>query len=201
MRQGNTTLLFILVVVTLCESFANPASAFAGKRVALHAQASASKHGFVSGSVYTCLGLKNALEDLGAAHVRIFETGFYGPVCLDPVDDGNCSTIDHSSALEDWDVVIIEGWFDMIRSFINLVRSPREFEDSKGRALSPRQPLVFYFCLDTYSDHYLSQILRLNVDGYLTNSKKMLNIFQQAGKPSSNDAANDGLYVSCMLLH
>lgn len=175
-------LLYYLPQAFATEAGVETGASFAGKRIALHAQASAAKHGFVSGSVYTCLGLKNAFEAMGAAHVRIFETGFYGPVCLDEKDEGNCSRIDRSSALEEWDLVVIEGWFDMIRSFINLIRTPPRLEDSHGREIAVAQPTVLYFCLDTYSEDYLRQILGLNVDGYLTNSRRMLGLFHRAGR-------------------
>ena len=59
------------------------------------------------------------------------------------------------------DLVLIEGWFPSIHSFIAL-----------SRVLTPHAVVLFY-CLDPVYPG-MSRVNALDVDGYLTNSKALL---------------------------
>lgn len=64
-----------------------------------------------------------------------------------------------------WDVLFIEGWTGSLSSVI------RKLRNAPNRQHSP--PLiVLHWCLDTYPD--LNTILKLDVDGFATNSRVLL---------------------------
>lgn len=116
--------------------------------IALHGQVTPGPKQVV-GSVITTDGLRAALlqrEDVGEVSVfypfhyeRLFE--------------------------QQWDVVVIEGWFLMIHDFIQIVRSH-----------SPEATVLFY-CLDP-SFPGMQETLSYDVDGYLTNSRRVLQQLQ-----------------------
>lgn len=111
--------------------------------VALHAQSKYSQHGFVSGSEVTTNGIAAALRQVpDVAHVHVFAPFAYGELLR-----------------RRWDLVLVEGWYGMVPSFIHVLRR--------------RNPkvVVLYMCLDTYpTPHAFAQ---LDVDGFLTNSRHM----------------------------
>jgi glycosyltransferase involved in cell wall biosynthesis len=108
--------------------------------VALHAQVYPADQ--VVGSVITTNGLKKAFRKRPDIHaVEVFYPSHY---------EGFSST--------HWDLVIIEGWFVSIDSFIWRAR------------LEHRGVLVLFYCLDP-SHPDMTTILSLDVDGYLTNSR------------------------------
>ena len=93
-----------------------------GLHVALHAQV-APASGFVVGSVMTTMGLRAALLRLPAvASVEVFFPFDYG------TESGRAATMFDRQ----WDLVIIEGWFPSINSFIHEIR--RISEPSWGHA-------------------------------------------------------------------
>ena len=65
-----------------------------------------------------------------------------------------------------WHLVIIEGWFPSIHSFILLARS-----NNPG-------VVVMFYCLDP-SYPGMERVLALDVDGYLTNSKMLMSDLNQ----------------------
>jgi hypothetical protein len=70
-----------------------------------------------------------------------------------------------------WDLVVIEGWFDHIKAFIHEIRTMRlpDFYQHSGK-----QPIVLYYYLDsTISEERRDAILKLDLDGFLTNSRHM----------------------------
>ena len=113
-----------------------------GLAVALHAQAYPEQGGVIVGSVMTTNGLKRALLRTGRVRVaQSFYPFHYAGI-----------------AEERWDLVVIEGWFEMSTAFIHEVRR-----------LSP-SVVVLYWCLDP-SFPGLDAIAAIDVDGYLTNSR------------------------------
>eukprot|EP00936_MAST-01D_sp_MAST-1D-sp1_P001060 g1060.t1 len=111
--------------------------------VALHAQVSSAASGRVVGSEITCAGFRRALHAQGH-----FVTTFY------PFNYANLT-----EAV--WDVVIIEGWFEMVHAFVHEVRR-----------LSPGVR-VYFICLDPAFPG-LDLIGALDVDGFFTNSLRAL---------------------------
>ncbi|KAH8095813.1 glycosyl transferase [Aureococcus anophagefferens] len=93
-----------------------------GLAVALHAQAYPVEGGVIVGSVMTTNGLKRAL--LRSGRVRVARS-FY-PFHYSGIAD------------EAWDLVIIEGWFEMSNAFIHEVRRLRP------------AVVVLYWCLDPH---------------------------------------------------
>ena len=69
-------------------------------------------------------------------------------------------TSSSSASAAGWDLVIIEGWFDMINSFIHEVRAMS--------ALNGKQTTVLFYCLDPDFPG-LDVVKALDVDGFLTN--------------------------------
>ncbi|KAH8059893.1 glycosyl transferase [Aureococcus anophagefferens] len=128
--------LLLLALLARCA-----AAAEEGLAVALHAQAYPVEGGVIVGSVMTTNGLKRALLRSGRVRVaRSFYPFHYGGI-----------------ADEAWDLVIIEGWFEMSNAFIHEVRRLRP------------AVVVLYWCLDPHFPG-LDAIGSLDVDGYLTNS-------------------------------
>ena len=66
-----------------------------------------------------------------------------------------------------WDLIIIEGWFTLIDEFISLARLHA----------SP-SVVILFFCLDPVYPG-MSVVERLEVDGFLTNSRLLLNRLRQ----------------------
>lgn len=117
--------------------------------IALHAQVSPSS-GKIVGSVITTQGLKQAfLRRPEVDKVEIFFPFDYSPMFLTK-----------------WDLVVIEGWFLSINSFISFCRS-----------LNP-QIVVLFIALDP-SYPGTSVISKLDVDGYLTNSRRYVDILNE----------------------
>lgn len=109
--------------------------------VALHAQAAPSD-GLIVGSVMTTHGLKRALERQDRVRlVRIFY-----PFHYEGLDT------------EEWDILIIEGWFEMMFALIHEVRR------------SSHRARVLFWCLDPEFPG-LDAIMSIDVDAYLTNSE------------------------------
>jgi hypothetical protein len=117
--------------------------------IALHAQVSYATHGKVVGSEITCAGLRHAFESEGH-DVQMFYPFEY-------------TNLTRAS----WDLVVIEGWFEMIHAFIHEIRRA-----SGGRAT------VFFFCLDPDFPG-MEYVRNLDVDGFLTNSAKVVQVLGQ----------------------
>ena len=123
--------------------------------VALHAQVDPSS-GSIVGSVLTTDGLKAALE----LRPEVSYVNTYYPFKYE------------GFFLIKWDLVIMEGWFFMIHEFIHLVRS-----HSPG-------VVVLYYCLDPVFPG-LDDLLRFDVDGYLTNSELLqAHLMEYTGLPT-----------------
>jgi len=117
--------------------------------VALHGQVTPGPTQVV-GSVITTDGLRAALmQREDVGNVRVFYPFHY----------------EHLFEAR-WDVVIIEGWFLMIHDFIQIVRS--HCPDA----------VVLFYCLDP-SFPGMRETLSYDVDGYLTNSRRVLQQLQQ----------------------
>lgn len=114
-----------------------------GLHVALHAQV-APDGDKVVGSVVTTDGMKAALRRRhDVALVKIFYPFHY------------------QGFLESsWDLILIEGWFPMLHEFLQIARSH-----------SP-EAVILFFCLDPAYPG-LDKTLRLDVDGFLTNSQSV----------------------------
>lgn len=112
-----------------------------GLNIGLHAQVDPSDK--IVGSVITTNGIKAAflLRENENHHVQTFY----------PMDYPHMNTVK-------WDLIIIEGWFPSINNFIKLIR------------LSSPDVMVLFYCLDPFFPS-LSVISKLDVNGYLTNSK------------------------------
>ncbi|CAM9321794.1 unnamed protein product, partial [Phaeothamnion confervicola] len=148
---------FLLLSLLLGSVWRRPYFTLADFNVALHAQVSPDA-GFIVGSVITTAGMRAALLS-GAA------TGLEG------AGEGNfTAAVDHGQifypfsydGLHDraWDLVIIEGWFEMINAFIHEVRS---------LSLPAKHTRVLFYCLDPELPG-MSHLAALDVDGFLTNS-------------------------------
>ena len=91
--------------------------------IALHAQAKSTNGGLVVGSEITCSGFKNAFESLNPLNVvKVFT-----PFEYDGIEKYQ------------WDIVLIEGWFPSINSFIHEIRR-----------LTKNHVKVYYYCLDPF---------------------------------------------------
>lgn len=114
-----------------------------GLRVALHAQVAPDGDKIV-GSVVTTDGMKAALRRRhDVALVKIFYPFHY------------------QGFLESsWDLILVEGWFPMLHEFLQIARSH-----------SP-EAVILFFCLDPAYPG-LDKTLRLDVDGFLTNSQSV----------------------------
>jgi glycosyltransferase involved in cell wall biosynthesis len=121
--------------------------------VALHAQVSSKSSGMVVGSEITCAGFKNSFEALDhqVEHVEVFY----------PFEYVNLTA-------RNWDLVLIEGWFEMIHAFIHEVR-----RISQGRAR------VFFYCLDPDLPG-MDEVVKLDVDGFFTSSNQMKGLLKSA---------------------
>lgn len=127
----------------------------AGYNIALHAQV-APDQGKIVGSVITTNGLKAALKKrLDVDTVQIFY-----PTQHKGFFDTN------------WDVLIIEGWFLSLAEFVQVTRN--QF---------PNIVIIFYALDPTYPS--LEEILQFDVDGIMTNSKKLYEICQSKGIASA----------------
>lgn len=116
--------------------------------IALHAQVAPDPKQVV-GSVITTDGLLSALSKRSdVGIVRIFY-----PFRYQKLFDTQ------------WDVVIIEGWFLLIDDFIQIVRS------------HSARTIILFYCLDS-SYPGLNDIRAFDVDGYLTNSRSVLEDLQ-----------------------
>jgi hypothetical protein len=111
--------------------------------IALHAQVSSKESGRVVGSEITCAGFSRALRARG------HNTHIFHPFSYANLTDAT------------WDIVLIEGWFEMFDSFVHEVRR-----------LNPGVR-VYFFCFDPAFPG-MEKLTRLDVDGYFTNSGEML---------------------------
>eukprot|EP00937_MAST-01D_sp_MAST-1D-sp2_P000919 g919.t1 len=111
--------------------------------VALHAQVSSARSGRVVGSEITCAGFHRALRARG----HLVHT-FY------PFEYTNLTAAA-------WDVVIIEGWFEMIHAFVH-----------EMRRVSPAVR-VYFICLDPAFPG-MAELRALDADGFFTNSMRLL---------------------------
>jgi glycosyltransferase involved in cell wall biosynthesis len=119
-------------------------------RVALHAQARYSEHGWVAGSEITTSGLKNAFEK----HKMVERVVVFAPFSYnDLIQSGP------------WDFVLIEGYSGSVPQFIKRLR------DAARARSEDHPPIVAHFCLDTYPS--IDLISRLDVDMFFTNSHSM----------------------------
>ena len=116
------TVLFLWTIIIACVwdrmGSCERAEESAKLQIALHAQVSFASSGKVVGSEITCTGFRRAMQKLGH-EVQMFY----------PFEYTNLTA--HA-----WDLVFIEGWFEMIHAFIHEIRR-----------VAPRA-LVFFFCLD-----------------------------------------------------
>ena len=120
--------------------------------IALHAQLHPSS-GKIVGSVITTEGMKQAFLKRSYQSHEITCSIFY-PFHY----PGFYNT--------KWDLILIEGWFPTIHDFIRLAR------------LASPDVIILFFCLDPVYPG-LEIVLKFDVDGYLTNSKKVENILSQ----------------------
>ena len=134
----------ICLLVVCAETSKDPSSRHRKYRVALHAQAKYSEHGWVAGSEITTSGLKRAFEK----HKEVEFVQVFAPFSYDGLEERG-----------PWDFVLIEGYSGSVPQFIRIIRDLADTD-------SP--PAIAYFCLDTYPS--LSLISRLDVDLFFTNS-------------------------------
>ena len=120
--------------------------------IALHAQVSSKESGRVVGSEITCSGFSRALNALG------HRTHTFYPFSYANLTDAT------------WDIVLIEGWFEMFDAFVHEVRR-----------LSPGVR-VYFFCFDPAFPGP-EALAHLDVDGYFTNSGKMLRWLRALAQP------------------
>jgi hypothetical protein len=123
--------------------------------VALHAQVDPEVHGFIVGSVLTTQGMKHAMEAQGH-FAKIFYPFSYAGL------------FDRK-----WDLVIIEGYVESIGAFIHEAR----------RIAYPNKVIVLFYCLDPDFPG-LETVRLLDVDGIMTNSRRVNNHFEALGIPS-----------------
>ena len=147
--------------------------------VALHAQSRYRDHQWVAGSEITTTGIKNALEQYAATNTNadalrhasglaVGRVAVFAPFAYEGLLDGGTR----------WDLVLVEGWTGPVPAFLRAVR-----------AASPRAKIVHY-CLDTYPA--LARVLTLDVDGFLTNSARLLPRLRALGVPAARvDLAAD----------
>lgn len=122
-------------------------------RVAFHAQAPPRRDQIV-GSVVTTDGLASAFREAFPGSVQIFYPGSY-----------------HGFYTQEWDVLIIEGWFPSIHDILQAAR------------LQHPQMLILFYCLDPAYPGYES-VLSFQVDAVLTNSVELADFFRARGLPS-----------------
>ena len=115
--------------------------------IALHAQVNPNVNGRVVGSVITTQGMQKAL----LKHDDVDNCEVFYPFHL-------VGFTNHT-----WDLVIIEGWFPTIHDFIRLAR------------IDNPNVIVIFFCLDPKYPS-IDQIMTFDIDGYFTNSERMVNI-------------------------
>ena len=115
--------------------------------VALHAQVNPNVNGRVVGSVITTQGMQKAF----LKHDDVDNCEIFYPFHL-------VGFTNHT-----WDLVIIEGWFPTIHDFIRLAR------------IDNPHVVVIFFCLDPKYPS-ITQIKTFDVDGYFTNSQRMVGI-------------------------
>jgi hypothetical protein len=141
--------------------------------VAFHAQVSSKSSGFVVGSEVTCQGMQQAF-------LSRVKTTCRGP----SANTTSLAIAKHShifypfeynaELVTRWDLVIIEGWFMMVDSFIHEIRR-----------LSPCAVIV-YFCLDPDLPG-LERLALLDVDAFITNSEfAASNLARLSGLPTEN---------------
>ncbi|CAM9445669.1 unnamed protein product [Ectocarpus fasciculatus] len=160
-----------------------PASSFAGERVfrnvALHAQRPPSPQAVV-GSAVTMAGVRQALLRRDWSSANATPSGRKDSGGSTTVEGGRWSGEGIKIIMQEdrpdvrifypfnyeglharsWDLVIIEGWFGMINSFIHEVR-----------AISHPHPVtVLFYCLDPEYPG-LPHVAALDVEGFLTNSE------------------------------
>lgn len=116
--------------------------------VALHAQVAPTNK--IVGSVITTNGLRSAFKD----RVDVDKVSIFYPFSY------------HNFLTTNWDLVLIEGWFPSIHTFIQLARD------------HCKSCTVVFICLDHIYPG-LNIVTSLDVDGYLTNSKQLLPILSE----------------------
>ena len=121
-----------------------------GISIALHAQLEPSSNGKVVGSVLTTDGLASSLKRrYDVDSISIFYPFFYKDLFN-----------------QQWDLIVIEGWFMMIHDFIQVVRD--KFPTV----------VILYYCLDPIYPG-LDHVITFDVDGYLTNSYVLVDYLNQ----------------------
>jgi len=113
-------------------------------RVALHAQSRYSDHGWVAGSEITTSGMLAALR----RHPSVGRAEVFAPFAYRGLFEAP------------WDVLLVEGWTGPVPRVIAALRGA-----SPGL-------VVLHWCLDTYPS--LAAVTRLDVDGFLTNSRALV---------------------------
>ena len=155
-------------------------SAFASEQrlhIALHAQLSFASSGRVVGSEITCAGFSRAMESRGH-HVQMFY----------PFEYANISS-------QKWDLVFIEGWFEMAHAFLHEMRrvSPSVVifffcldPDMPGLSQVVRPAKILFACVHVYAcdQKLLSnnfQVASMDVDAFFTNSIRSQKYLRAAG--------------------
>lgn len=121
-------------------------------KIAFHAQVGYKGSGIVVGSLVTTTGMARAFQSAGqnqGDEVKVFTPDDYSGL---------------SSG--DWDVLIVEGYFLMLKNVIH-----------EARRWNPKLVVIF-ICLDPVLPG-IPQLLRLDVDGVLTNSRAMVSKLQR----------------------
>ena len=147
------SLVFVVQAFTLWLLYARTCGAL---NIALHAQVHHSS-GKIVGSVITTEGMKQALLKY-----------FRSYTCPDILSNIQVFYPFHYPGFfaYKWDLIIIEGWFPTIHDFIRSTR------------LASPHAVILFFCLDPVYPG-LDLVLEFDVDGYLTNSRKVEKILNQ----------------------
>jgi hypothetical protein len=111
-------------------------------------------HGWVAGSEITTSGMLAALR----RHPQVELAEVFAPFAY----DGLFETV--------WDILFIEGWTGALSSVIRRLRVNR------GIAGTAPPLIVIHWCLDTYPE--LDVIMKLDVDGFATNSRVLLPVLE-----------------------
>jgi hypothetical protein len=166
-------------------------------RVALHAQSRYSDHGWVAGSEITTAGMVAALRRhpaVGQAEVfaPFAYRGLLAPSASDPQDQSGGGGGDQGA----WDLLLIEGWTGPVPRVIAALRAanPRVVvlhwcldtypslpvllkAVDVPRTRHVRQEDQWQRLNTTYCVHYMLQVITaLDVDGYLTNSRRLVGV-------------------------
>ena len=143
-----TPLLLLLLSVALLALLPPPTTPL---NIALHAQSSYSKFGWVAGSEITTRGLKAAFESLPAPP----GTSGHTATIFAPFDYAGLTTSSNGDPVT-FDLLIIEGFIGTVPTVIATLRSHNP------------SIIILHYCLDTYP--HIANILSLDVDAFLTNS-------------------------------